>query len=110
MIRYIQSSCRRFVRFINQLLEKMGGVFVIFSGAIVLPSLLIVSIGLALDLDAIVAIASWPFKIVMYVIAFNCFVIFPFYMVAVFISKANLGAGDSSSSHRGADFGDDGGE
>lgn len=88
----------------------MGGVFVLFLGAIVLPSLLIGAAGSLLGLGALVAIAAWPVKIAMYVIYFNCFVIFPVYMLAVFIGKADVSSGHDGSLQRGADFGDDGGE
>ena len=88
----------------------MGGAFAIFLGAIVLPFSLIGAAGLALGVDALVAVAAWPFKIAMYVVAFNCFVTFPVYMLAVFIGKADVRSGDDGSLQRGADFGDDGGE
>ena len=110
MIKRLQNSCRRFAKTLEQLIDLVGAVGAMFLAVIVLPSLIIVGLGLALDLDGVVAIASWPFKIAMYLIGFNLFVIFPIYLFATFIGKINLGGGHDGSFERGADFGDDGGD
>lgn len=110
MIRKLQAACRELTSLVGQFYEAMGPIFALYLGAIVIPSSLVGALALTFEIEVLMSIAAWPFKIAVYILAFSCFVIGPVYLIATLIGAVNLGGGDDGSLRRGADFGDDGGE